>query len=50
MPLYAFSELDGSMIALTSINEVLVAVHALNNNKAIPMEKTWGAILKDTRP
>ena len=48
--LYAFSELDGSMVALTSINDGLVAVHALNNRHAIPMDRTCFGTLKDTKP
>jgi hypothetical protein len=48
--LYAFSELDGSMIALTSINEFLVAVHALNRQHAIPIDTNCVATLSDTKP
>ena len=44
---YAFSDLDGSIVALTSIKEVLVAVHALNKKKANPIDSTCLAIMVD---
>jgi hypothetical protein len=44
--LYAFSELDGSMIALTSINEFLVTVHALNKQHCNPDGKNLCRNLK----
>ena len=38
------------MVALTSINEFLVAVHALNSKSIIPMDRTCFATLRDTKP
>jgi len=48
--LYAFSELDVSMVALTSINEFRVAVHALSKQSATPIDSNYVATLRDTKP